>query len=129
MSEITSRIDSLLSDKGLRRADLVRATGINEGTYRSWIKNGTCPKADDLYQIAVYLNVPIEYLLFGVNPADGGESIPFDTVQPTIQRMYEDLTETDKEAVRHVINSLYRLTLEREKAAKNDDNVASNVAN
>ena len=60
MSEISARIDNkLLEQSKKKRADLVRATGISEGTVRGWIK-GAIPSAEAAYKVAQYLNVTVE---------------------------------------------------------------------
>ena len=67
MSQITDRIEILLTQKGLKRSDLVRATGINESTIRNWIR-GTQPQVEPIYTIAKFLNVSVEFLITGITP-------------------------------------------------------------
>lgn len=64
MSEITARIDTLLVQSNQKRADLVRATGISEGTIRSWIK-GSVPSVEAALKVAQYFNVSVEWLVTG----------------------------------------------------------------
>lgn len=64
MSEISSRIEFLLDKNNIRRADLVRATGVAEGTIRKWV-NSPNPSAESLYRIAKYFDVTVEWLLTG----------------------------------------------------------------
>lgn len=55
----------LCDSKGVKPADVTRATGIKSATFSSW-KNGDYePKNDKLQLIADYFGVPLEYLTTG----------------------------------------------------------------
>lgn len=66
MYEIYAR---LLKEKGLKNADVSRATGIKPSVLSDW-KKGRIKKlkADKLRLIADYLGVPMEFLMTGENP-------------------------------------------------------------
>ena len=53
--------------KGLKDADVVRATGITKSTFSDWKSGRSNPKNDKLSKIAEYLDVSIEYLMTGKN--------------------------------------------------------------
>lgn len=71
MSELTNRIEILLKQKQLNRAEFCRQTNINEAAFRKW-KNGSIPGADSLYKVAHFFGVSMEYLVSGeeelINP-------------------------------------------------------------
>ena len=62
MYEIYQR---LLDEKGLKNADVARATGISNMTLSDWKRGKTVPKADKMQKIAEFLNVSVEYLMTG----------------------------------------------------------------
>lgn len=58
-----AKYEELRNTKGIRDADVARATGISASTLTDW-KNGVSkPKADKLYRIAQYFEVPMEVFL------------------------------------------------------------------
>ena len=66
MYEIYQR---LLDEKGLKNADVARATGISNMTLSDWKRGKSTPKQDKLQKIADYFGVSIEYLMTGKEPA------------------------------------------------------------
>lgn len=60
---VFDRISFELDRRGRTRADLCRASGIDESTIRNWKK--TEPKAAMLKKVADALNVTMDYLLTG----------------------------------------------------------------
>jgi transcriptional regulator with XRE-family HTH domain len=55
----------LMEAKGVRLADVCRATGIAPQTLNAWKNGKYTPKADKLQKIADYFGVPLEYLQTG----------------------------------------------------------------
>ena len=55
----------LLDEKGLKNADVARATGISNMTLSDWKRGKTVPKTDKMRKIAEYLNVSVDYLMTG----------------------------------------------------------------
>ena len=55
----------LLDEKGLKNADVARATGISNMTLSDWKRGKTVPKSDKMQKIAEYLNVSVDYLMTG----------------------------------------------------------------
>ena len=55
----------LLDKKGLKNADVARATGISNMTLSDWKRGKSVPKADKMQKIAEYLNVSVDYLMTG----------------------------------------------------------------
>lgn len=62
MYEIYQRI---LDEKGLKNADVARATGISNMTLSDWKRGKSVPKADKMKKIAEFLNVSVDYLMTG----------------------------------------------------------------
>ena len=66
MYEIYQR---LLDEKGLKNADVARATGISNMTLSDWKRGKSVPKSDKMRKIAEYLNVSVDYLMTGKDGA------------------------------------------------------------
>ena len=62
MYEIYQR---LLDEKGLKNADVARATGISNMTLSDWKRGKSVPKSDKMQKIAEFLNVTEDYLRTG----------------------------------------------------------------
>lgn len=60
-----SIFEKLLNEKGIKVADVCRATGIRQGVFSDWKAGRYTPKADKLNAIAHYLGVSYEYLTTG----------------------------------------------------------------
>lgn len=65
--DIVIRIDNCLKAMGLNREKLANHIGKNKQVFTDWKNCNIIPKADDLYKIAKFLGVPMEYLLIGEN--------------------------------------------------------------
>ena len=57
-----NNVDILLKQKGLLRADIIRATEISESSFRRWL-TGSVPAADTALKIAQYLGTTVEALM------------------------------------------------------------------
>lgn len=68
MYEIYQR---LLDEKGIKNADVSRATGISNMTLSDWKNGKTTPKQDKLLKIADYFGVSLDYLMTGKEPNVG----------------------------------------------------------
>ena len=53
----------LLAKKGVRVADVAKATGIRTGVFSDWKKGRYTPKQDKLKLIADYFGVSVDYLM------------------------------------------------------------------
>lgn len=62
----------LLEKKGLKAADVTRATGIKSPVFSEWKKGKSKPNTDKMIKIANFLGVSVEYLTTG-EEKDGGE--------------------------------------------------------
>lgn len=61
----------LLAEKGLRAADVTRATGIKSPVFSEWKKGKSRPNADKMLLIANFLGVTVEYLMTGEEKQNG----------------------------------------------------------
>lgn len=57
-----NNVDKLLKEKNLLRADIIRATGISESSFRNW-QRGSAPAVDAALKIAQYLGTTVEALM------------------------------------------------------------------
>ena len=55
----------LLDEKGLKNADVARATGISNMTLSDWKRGKSVPKSDKMQKIAEFLNVTEDYIRTG----------------------------------------------------------------
>lgn len=55
----------LLSEKGLKAADVTRATGIKSPVFSEWKKGKSKPNVEKMIKIANFLGVSVEYLMTG----------------------------------------------------------------
>lgn len=77
----------LLDKKGLKNADVARATGISNMTLSDWKNGKSTPKQDKLMKIAEFLGVSLEYLMTGGEKQ--GYYLNEDTAK-LAQEMFED---------------------------------------
>ena len=61
----------LITKKGIRVADVAKATGIRAAVFSDWKKGRYTPKVDKMKLIADYLGVSVEYLTTGKKDDDG----------------------------------------------------------
>ena len=57
------RFESLMRERNLTKAQLIRATGITEGAIDGWRKKGTLPTSEYLGRLADFFEVSVDYLL------------------------------------------------------------------
>lgn len=90
---IIQRIKSICELKELEKL------GISPQSISNWKTRNTIPKADDLYKIAKYLNVTMEWLLTGENP---NTELPED-IQKSVTKLLT-LTEKQREPINVLID-------------------------
>jgi toxin-antitoxin system, antitoxin component, xre family len=61
--EMVKRLDELILQKKLTRAEVERKANLGNGTIRNWIVS--YPAIDKFYRVAQVLEVSMEYLLYG----------------------------------------------------------------
>ena len=65
-SQIVSRINGLLAEKGISKRDFYRDCGITSASYSLWNTGKTTPRMKNLEVIANYLETTTDYLLTGL---------------------------------------------------------------
>ena len=61
--EMVKRLDELILQKNLTRAEVERKANLGNGTIRNWIVS--YPAIDKFYRVAQVLEVSMEYLIYG----------------------------------------------------------------
>lgn len=112
MYEIYQR---LLDEKGLKNADVARATGISNMTLSDWKRGKSVPKSDKMRKIAEYLNVSVDYLMTGKDTEFTLEMAQIDvTLSNMSKRMKEyalrlnNLPSDKQELVMNLIDTLMK---------------------
>lgn len=65
----------LLAEKGLKAADVTRATGIKSPVFSEWKKGKSKPNTDKMIKIANFLGVSVEYLSTGIEPVNSAYNL------------------------------------------------------
>lgn len=63
MTALVQRIESIINSKGITFKHVEEKCGLGNGTIRRWTKQN--PRLDKLILVAQYLNVSLDYLVFG----------------------------------------------------------------
>ena len=92
----------LLDKKGVKNADVSRATGISNMTLSDWKRGKSVPKADKMQKIAEFLNVSVDYLMTG----EEKEVPTFSKEHIELISAYDKLSSADKLAIMQIIKSL-----------------------
>lgn len=93
VSDFLERIKSIVPLKELN------TLGFATSTISGWKTRNVFPQSDDLFKIAKYLNVTMEWLLTGENP---NTTLPED-IQKSVQKMLT-LTEKQREPINVLID-------------------------
>lgn len=90
MYEVFAR---LLQEKGLKAADVTRATGIKSPVFSEWKKGKSRPNTEKLIKIAEFLGVSVEYLMTGKEKEEKKEATLTAKDQRDIQKILEQTRE------------------------------------
>lgn len=112
---INQRLFLLLTEKGFKKADLAKATGIKANTISDWETKGTNPQADKIARICEFLGVSCDYLLTGKESLN--QKLQYDSILSYI----EPLDEIDKAEIRGVVKGMSMQMLKSEKYYKKTD--------
>lgn len=80
----------LLKKKGLKAADVTRATGIKSPVFSEWKKGKSKPNTEKMIKIANFLGVSIEYLMTGEEKDSESKYYLNDETAKLAQEMFED---------------------------------------
>ncbi len=97
------RFEDMLRLRGVKAADVARATGIGRSTFSDWKNGRSKPKREKLVKIAQYLGTTADYL-DGSSPAEEvrrGVIVGFGEEQEEIR-----ITESEYEAIRSILASM-----------------------
>ena len=95
--------EKLLRIKGLKTADVAKATGLKPPTFSDWKSGKSRPNTDKLILIARYFGVTVEYLVTGEDTRI--ETPLFDEEQIDLITLYSQLNEKQKKAVFDLLHS------------------------
>lgn len=118
----------LLEEKGLKAADVTRATGIKSPVFSEWKKGKSRPNGDKMLKIANFLGVSVEYLMTGKEPERNGKYYFNEETAKVAQEIFEnkelralfDATrDSDPEDLRALHNMA--LALKRKERGSDDD--------
>ena len=69
---IVNRLQAIVKERGTTFKQLERETGLGNGTIRRWEEQS--PRLDKLTKVADYLQVSLDYLVYGKSSSEPGES-------------------------------------------------------
>ena len=119
--------EKLLKEKGLKAADVTRATGIKSPVFSEWKKGKSRPNTDKLIKIADFLGVTVEYLMTGEEKEPAGYYLNDETAQVAqeifenkeLRALFDATRDADPEDLRALHNMA--LALKRKERGGNDD--------
>lgn len=59
--EMYEKVERLMQEKGVKPSDVAKAINVSSSVFTDWKKGRYTPKADKLYALAQYFDVPMEY--------------------------------------------------------------------
>lgn len=101
MSEVTKRIESVLSEKGISKKEFYDACGLTSSAYSQWNTGKTSPSKKALHKVSDFLGLNYEWLTTGDGekekaPTDGEREIDEQNLKVAFFRG-ADPTLTDEE--------------------------------
>ena len=75
MSALGVNLTRLLKERRMTVAGLSKETGVPRSNISGWIKDNVSPNINQIYKVATFFGVSIEYLVFGVQPQMGESEI------------------------------------------------------
>lgn len=133
MSELVNRIGGLIKERGLSFTRVEHDCGLGNGTIKRWADQS--PRLDRLVAVSEYLNVSLDYLVFGslqTEIAPSGEErsqveqlkktqgltcdgSPLEDEEADLIAMYRLLPEEQQEDIFDLVHLKYRKHVERKK--------------
>lgn len=96
------RFEKLLSQRGLKAADVANATGIGRSTFSDWKSGRSRPKSDKMNKIAEFLGTTADYLSGTDSDASRqGVIIGFGEEQKPI-----NITEKEYETIKQILETM-----------------------
>lgn len=106
-SPIVTRINSLLAQKGITKAEFYEKCELTSASYSQWNTGKTKPRLRTIERIAKFLDVSSEYLLYGntaPEPPQDAKKAPTKTGERELDMSAKDLTALQKDAVNYVLS-------------------------
>ena len=130
---IVERLQTLAKEKGTNFKQLEADCGIGNGVIRRW--DIQSPRLDKLVKVADYLNISLDYLVYGRSPSESGDGheegvdpkatqeaqkllcdgSPLDEEEADLVAMYRLLPDYRKEDVFDIVHTIYQKHVERKK--------------
>lgn len=118
----------LLEEKGLKAADVTRATGIKSPVFSEWKKGKSRPNTEKMIKIANFLGVSVEYLTTGKEPEGGEKYYLNEETAQVAQEIFENkelraLFDVQKDMDPEDLRALHNmaLALKRKERGESDD--------
>lgn len=90
------RYCELRNNKGIKDADVAKATGINRSTFSDWKNGRSTPKQPKLQKIADFFDVTLDYLMTGNDTRFSSDNINLDLLLLTDNDTRDILIEFNK---------------------------------
>ena len=95
----------LLDEKGLKNADVARATGISNMTLSDWKRGKSEPKTKNMQKIADFLGATVDYFTTGKEIAPDNVEKQQDEYTELIS-LYSKLSEDNQKAIMQILRNL-----------------------
>lgn len=92
---LLDRVDELIKEHAMTRAELERKTGISPGSIRNWSKS--MPSVDKIQKVADYFDVSTDYLLGRADKRNYYDLTDKDEtdIEKTLEQIVSDMTKAD----------------------------------
>lgn len=104
---IIKRIEILLTEKNMSKADFYEKSGISSASFSQWKTGKFTPSRKKVQSAADVLGVSAEYLLTGEEtkkaPANNGERDVLDEIDVAFYGEYKELTDDQKATIRDMV--------------------------
>lgn len=133
MSELIQRLKSTATERGVTFNRIERECGLGNGTIKRWGEQS--PRLDKLVMVARFLDVSLDYLVFGTlqtesSPSGGAspdledvkreqglacDGSPLDDVEADLVAMFRLLPEEEREDVFDIVHLKYKRRVEKKR--------------
>ena len=115
----------LLEEKGLKAADVTRATGIKSPVFSEWKKGKSKPNTEKMVKIANFLGVSVEYLTTGNEAKIGEKYYLNDETAQVAQEIFENkelraLFDVQKDMEPEDLKALHNMALALKRKERGD---------
>lgn len=92
---LLDKVDALIKEHSMTRAELERKTGISPGSIRNW--NKSMPSVDKIQKVADYFDVSTDYLLGRTDKRNYYDLTEKDQkdIQKQLEKIVEDMSKAD----------------------------------